>query len=70
MKAKNWQEIKGMSPVELEAKLREAQEQIFRLKFRHSSTPVKNPLEIRKLRRMIARYRTLLQQKQTETVKG
>lgn len=63
MKSKNWQEIKNMSPVELEAKLRDSQEELFRVKFRHSSTPVKNPLIIRELRRNIARFKTLLKGK-------
>lgn len=65
MKEKQWQEIKSLSVVELEAKLRDAEEKIFRLKFRHSSTPLKNPLEIRNLRKDIARYRTLLKEKQS-----
>jgi large subunit ribosomal protein L29 len=66
MKAKTWQEIKSLSAPELEAKLCAAQEQLFRMRFRHASTPVKNPLEIRFLRRSIARFKTLLHQKQAE----
>jgi len=63
MKAKVWQEIKVMSNPELEAKLRDSEEQLFRLKFRHSSTPLKNGLEIRTLKRNIARYKTLLHER-------
>lgn len=64
MKAKAWQEIKSLSATELEAKLRDSEEQLFRVKFRHASTPVKNALDIRTTRRMIARLKTLLRAKQ------
>ncbi|MCL1972970.1 MAG: 50S ribosomal protein L29 [Endomicrobia bacterium] len=63
MKSKNWQEMKSMSDAELNAKLNDMQDRIFKLKFRHTTTPVKNPLEIRGLRRDIARVKTLLAQK-------
>lgn len=63
MKSKNWQEMKNMSDAELNAKLNDMQDRIFRLKFRHTTAPVKNPLEIRHLRRDIARVKTLLAQK-------
>jgi len=60
MKQKNWQEIKNMTQVELAAKLSDLEEKLFRLKFRNSTSPVKNALEIRENRRMIARIKTLL----------
>ena len=63
MKSKIWQEIRSLSPVELEAKLRDSEEKLFRLEFRHASTPLKNALEIRKLRRDVARFKTLLREK-------
>lgn len=60
MKQKNWQEIKSMSDKELTAKLNELEEKYYKLKFRNSTAPVKNPLEIRELRKTIARVKTLL----------
>ncbi|MDD5022370.1 MAG: 50S ribosomal protein L29 [Endomicrobiaceae bacterium] len=60
MKQKNWQEIKSMSDKELIAKLGEIEEKYYKLKFRNSTAPVKNPLEIRELRKTIARVKTLL----------
>ena len=60
MKGKTWQEFRNLSQIELEAKLRDAEEELFRLKFRHSSTPLKNPLQIRGKRRMVAQIKTLL----------
>lgn len=59
MKAKIWQEMQSLSMAELEVKLSEEQEKLFRLKFRHASTPLKNPLEIRGVRRIIARLKSL-----------
>ena len=60
MKQKNWQEIKSMSPVELNAKLVKMEDKYYKLKFRNSTAPVKNPLEIREMRKTIARIKTLL----------
>ncbi len=59
MKAKIWQEMKSLSMAELDARLRDEQEKYFRLKFRHASTPLKNPMEIRNVRRLIARLKAL-----------
>jgi large subunit ribosomal protein L29 len=69
MKAKIWQETTNLSEVELQAKLRDAEDKMFRLKFKHASTPLKNPLEIRELRKNIARFKTLLQAKAQAAVK-
>ena len=63
MKSKNWQEMRNMSDSELAVKLNDIQDKLFKLKFRHSAAPVKNPLEIRSLRRDIARIKTLIAQK-------
>lgn len=60
MKQKNWQEIKSMSSVELNAKLTELEDKYFKLKFRNSTATLKNPLEIREMRKNIARIKTLL----------
>jgi len=60
MKNKIWQELKSLSMVELETKLQETKDVLFRLEFKHASTPLKNPLEIRTTRRLIARLNTLI----------
>lgn len=60
MKAK---ELRELSKTELEAKLRETREKLFRLKIRHKGAGLKNPLELRNLRRDIARILTILHQK-------
>ena len=63
MKQKNWQEIKSMSTAELNAKLTELEEKYYKLKFRNSAAPLKNPLELREMRKNIARVKTLLAEK-------
>jgi large subunit ribosomal protein L29 len=63
MKAKQWQEIRQMTQVEMEAKLRAAEEEIFRMKFKHATTPLKDGLKIRKIRRSIAQFKTLLKER-------
>ncbi len=50
---------------ELDRKLNEAQQNLFKLRFRAVSAPLKNPMEIRKLRREVARIKTFANQKKT-----
>ncbi|MBN1622294.1 MAG: 50S ribosomal protein L29 [Endomicrobiales bacterium] len=66
MKNKVWQEMRSLSKIELEAKLRDIEEELFRFKFKHSSTPIKNPLTIRITKRTIAKIKTLLKEKENE----
>jgi large subunit ribosomal protein L29 len=60
------EEIGELSPKELQARLGEAQEARFRLQFRHLSSPLKNPMQIRAKRREIARLMTHLRQKEAK----
>jgi large subunit ribosomal protein L29 len=60
--------LTDLSAPELETRLREVQENNFRLRFRHASNPLKNPMEIRQNRREIARLKTFLHQKSRGTV--
>ncbi len=55
--------LAALTPDEVRQKLVQAREQYFRMRFRHRATPVKNPMEIRDLRRDIARFETLLRVK-------
>jgi large subunit ribosomal protein L29 len=63
MQSKRWNEIKNISSVELVTKLIGLQDKIFRLKFCNSTSSIKNPLEIRCIRRDIARIKTLISEK-------
>lgn len=63
MKAKQREEKRNLSVSELEAELRAAREKQFKLRFKHRVTPLANPLELRNLRRHIARLQTWVREK-------
>lgn len=60
MKSKQWNELKNLTIQELNLELEKRRKKLFQLKLQHKSAPLKNPLEIRTLRRDIARINTLL----------
>ena len=64
MKAKEKQDKKSLSVAELETELKNAQEKKFKLQFKHQVTPLANPMELRALRRQIARLKTWINAKQ------
>ena len=64
MKAKDKEAKKTLSIGELQAELRQAQEKKFKLQFKHQVAPLENPVELRTLRRQIARLKTWIHAKQ------
>ena len=56
-------DYKQASEGDLQHRLGKSQEQLFKLRFRAVSAPVKNTMEIRHIRREIARIKTILGQK-------
>jgi large subunit ribosomal protein L29 len=63
MKTKNWITTKSLSEPELNAKLTEMEDKLFTMKFHNATSPIKNPLAIRELRKDVARLKTLLREK-------
>ncbi len=61
-------EMRQMTLDELKAKLDELVEEQFNLKFRLTTQPLDDPLRIRKVRRDIARMKTLIREKEAVTV--
>ncbi len=59
-------ELRQMSDEQLQIELKEAAEQLFRLRLRAQTERLDAPSELRKLRRMIARIKTV----QTERAMG
>jgi large subunit ribosomal protein L29 len=53
-------ELRTQTREELEQRLREAQEELFNLKFQHKTGQLSNPLRIREVRKDVARLKTLL----------
>ncbi|MDR0645799.1 MAG: 50S ribosomal protein L29, partial [Elusimicrobiota bacterium] len=62
MKAKQKETIKSKSLAELKDMLAKAKKDQFDKLFKHSTTPLSNPLEIRVVRREIALVNTLINQ--------
>ncbi len=53
-------ELQEMSADDLQAKLAELTEERFRLRFRSATEAIENPIRFRRLRRDIARIKTIL----------
>ena len=64
MKQKEKDKKKNFSVDELRAELNGLLEKRFRLKFKHRVTPLPNPLELRTLRRDIARLKGWIHEKE------
>lgn len=66
MKTKEKEALKNKTAAELQEALAKAQEKKFNLLFKHSTTPIANPMEIRAVRREIALLQTLINQKKEQ----
>jgi large subunit ribosomal protein L29 len=60
-------EIRDLTDHEIETKIGEAQEELFRLRFRGATQQLENPSLIRKLRRDVARMKTILGERAANT---
>jgi len=67
MKAKEKDSKKEQSLEELRTELIKLREKRFKLQFKHKVTPLGDPLELRRLRRDIARVETWIRQRELET---
>ncbi len=64
MKAK---ELKDLSPEELQAKEKEFREEEFKLRFKHATGQLEKTDRLRKLRKDIARVKTIIREKEAST---
>ncbi len=55
-------EIKKLPPEELKIRLRDAEEELINLKFQDALSQLDNPLQLRYLKRSIARMKTILRE--------
>ena len=58
-------ELRQLDTPELERRLATLSEERFRLKFRRATETIENPVQLRTLRRDIARLRTVLRERRT-----
>ena len=61
MKAK---EVREMSAVELEAKLKDLKQELFNLRFQHATKQLDNPIRIADVKKDIARVKTIIREKE------
>jgi len=66
MKHKDKEVKSSLSADELREELHKLEEKQFRLGFKHKVTPLTNPMELRKIRRDIARLKTWLRSKELQ----
>lgn len=64
------EEIRELGDADIEQKITEAQEELFRLRFRSATQALENPMLVRTLRRDIARMKTILRERALEQVEG
>ena len=58
------EEIRELSADEVQARIKDLEEEQFRLKFRSATEPLEDPLRLRVIRRDIARLKTVLREQQ------
>ena len=56
-------DVRKMTPEELNAKLAELKKDLFNLRFQNATKQIENPLKIVEVRRDIARVQTILREK-------
>ena len=59
-------EVRKMSPSELEAKLVDLKKDLFTLRMQHATNQLDNPVKISQVKKDIARVQTILREKQLE----
>ena len=57
-------EIRELSVGDIESRIRDLEEERFRLQFRNATEPLEDPLRLRVIRRDIARLKTVLRERQ------
>jgi large subunit ribosomal protein L29 len=60
------EEIREMTPDDMQARVRELEEERFRLQFRSATEPLEDPLRLRVIRKEIARLKTVIRERKTE----
>ncbi len=58
------EKLRDMTGEELELKLKDLKEELFNLRFQNATAQLENPLRIRKVRRDIARVKTVMREKE------
>ena len=70
MRKKKISEIKYLTQAELNARLKELNMELFNLRFSNASRNLANPVQIRNVKREIARVKTVIREKELATENG
>ena len=65
MKAKEINQVRGLSTQKLEEKLQELKKDLFMLRMQHATNQLDNPLQIAAVKKDIARIKTIIREKET-----
>ncbi len=57
-------ELRNLSDAELNQKVREFKEELFNLRFQHATAQLDNPMRIREVKRIIARIKTVVRERE------
>ena len=62
--------MRNMTEVELNTELSKMKKELFNLRFQHATGQLENPVQMRELKRNIARVKTIIREKELAKVQG
>ena len=65
MKAKEINQVRGLSVEKLEEKLQDLKKDLFMLRMQHATNQLDNPMQIAAVKKDIARIKTIIREKET-----
>ena len=65
MKAKEINQVRGLSVEKLQEKLQELKKDLFMLRMQHATNQLENPMQIEAVKKDIARIKTIIREKET-----
>ena len=66
MKAKEINQVRGLSVEKLQEKLQELKKDLFMLRMQHATNQLDNPMQIAAVKKDIARVKTIIREKETK----
>lgn len=64
------EKMRDMTEVELNTELSKMKKELFNLRFQHATGQLENPVQMRELKRNIARVKTIIREKELGKVQG
>ena len=62
--------MRDMTEIELNTELSKMKKELFNLRFQHATGQLENPVQMRELRKDIARVKTIIREKELAKVQG